>query len=155
MFYKYLVGGSIVFFVILIIWFPLLLMNLVLTIAGVPNNPSALEIKVSVDTFEVLPPFCQFINQHFLFQPLMSVSIDNSSIRSFNNSQFNHIKQKFYGDQVILSPWQQHHNYCCLVTASTSVSQWLWCWSDQMYIIWRKFEKYLDDKSTSRKAASL
>merc|ERR1739838_173726 len=81
--YKYLVGGGIVLLVVLIIWFPLLVMNVVLTIAGVPNNPSALNLKISIDAYE----------------PLISVSAQNSSISTLPQAYMDSLRQQYKGNQ--------------------------------------------------------
>ncbi|XP_039260902.2 piezo-type mechanosensitive ion channel component 1-like isoform X4 [Styela clava] len=75
---KYLVGGLLVFFLIAIIWFPLLFMNIVLTIGGLTNNPEQVSIQITVGTFE----------------PLFQVIADSDAIRVWSNDEFNEFAHK-------------------------------------------------------------
>ena len=50
---KYLIGGLLLFVLLAIIWFPLLLMNIALTIGGISNNPIQVDVKITLGTFEV------------------------------------------------------------------------------------------------------
>ena len=51
---KFLQGGFLLFILLAIIWFPLLLMNIALTIGGIANNPIQVDVKITLGTFEVM-----------------------------------------------------------------------------------------------------
>nr|XP_026690889.1 piezo-type mechanosensitive ion channel component 1-like isoform X4 [Ciona intestinalis] len=81
---QYLIGGSLVFLIFFIIWFPLLLMNIALTIGGVTNNPTQVDVKITLGSFE----------------PLFQVIADSDDIKIWTESQFDNFQQDFSVSQA-------------------------------------------------------
>uniref|UniRef100_A0A3P9JB81 Piezo-type mechanosensitive ion channel component 1 n=1 Tax=Oryzias latipes TaxID=8090 RepID=A0A3P9JB81_ORYLA len=76
---KYGMGGLIVFFLICIIWFPLLFISLVRSVVGVVNHPIDVTVTVKLGGYE----------------PLFTMSVQQQSIQPFNNSQYEELTKMF------------------------------------------------------------
>lgn len=53
---KYGMGGLIVLLLICIVWFPLLFMSLIKSVAGVVNRPLDVSVTITLGGFQVCPP---------------------------------------------------------------------------------------------------
>lgn len=53
---KYGMGGLIVLLLICIVWFPLLFMSLIKSVAGVVNRPLDVSLTITLGGFQVTPP---------------------------------------------------------------------------------------------------
>ena len=60
--FKYSGGGFLLILLILIMWFPLAFMSIVQTVAGVPNLPKELSVKVTINGYETLYSSSAFKN---------------------------------------------------------------------------------------------
>uniref|UniRef100_A0A8D3BYK6 Piezo type mechanosensitive ion channel component 1 (Er blood group) n=1 Tax=Scophthalmus maximus TaxID=52904 RepID=A0A8D3BYK6_SCOMX len=82
---KYGMGGLIIFFLICIIWFPLLFISLVRSVVGVVNHPIDVTVTVKLGGYE----------------PLFTMSVQQQSIQPFTEAEYEQLTQKF-GDNVAM-----------------------------------------------------
>uniref|UniRef100_UPI00358F3C92 piezo-type mechanosensitive ion channel component 2 n=1 Tax=Myxine glutinosa TaxID=7769 RepID=UPI00358F3C92 len=76
---KYGMGGMIVFVLICIVWFPLLFMSLVKSVAGVLNPPLDVSVSLSLGGY----------------QPMYKMSAQQHSLKTFTRAEFNALTRKF------------------------------------------------------------
>uniref|UniRef100_A0A3Q1IMX2 Uncharacterized protein n=1 Tax=Anabas testudineus TaxID=64144 RepID=A0A3Q1IMX2_ANATE len=83
---KYGMGGLIIFFLICIIWFPLLFISLVRSVVGVVNHPIDVTVTVKLGGYE----------------PLFTMSVQQQSIKPFTEPEYDQLTNTFGGNAVAM-----------------------------------------------------
>ncbi|KAJ3609998.1 hypothetical protein NHX12_022092, partial [Muraenolepis orangiensis] len=97
---KYGMGGLIIFFLICIIWFPLLFISLVRSVVGVVNHPIDVTVTVKLGGYE----------------PLFTMSAQQQSIQPFSEADFDQLTSLF-GDSAVAMQFITFYSYEDVVTA--------------------------------------
>ncbi|XP_042289205.1 piezo-type mechanosensitive ion channel component 1 isoform X1 [Thunnus maccoyii] len=97
---KYGMGGLIIFFLICIIWFPLLFISLVRSVVGVVNHPIDVTVTVKLGGYE----------------PLFTMSVQQQSIKPFTEAGYDELTKKF-GDNAVAMQFITLYSYDDIVTA--------------------------------------
>ncbi|KAE8280232.1 Piezo-type mechanosensitive ion channel component 1 [Larimichthys crocea] len=97
---KYGMGGLIIFFLICIIWFPLLFISLVRSVVGVVNHPIDVTVTVKLGGYE----------------PLFTMSVQQQSIQPFTEQEYDHLTKKF-GENAVAMQFITLYSYEDIVTA--------------------------------------
>ncbi|XP_039995581.1 piezo-type mechanosensitive ion channel component 1 isoform X1 [Xiphias gladius] len=97
---KYGMGGLIIFFLICIIWFPLLFISLVRSVVGVVNRPTDVTVTVKLGGYE----------------PLFTMSVQQQSIQPFTETEYEQLTKKF-GDNAVAMQFITLYSYEDIVTA--------------------------------------
>lgn len=97
---KYGMGGLIIFFLICIIWFPLLFISLVRSVVGVVNHPIDVTVTVKLGGYE----------------PLFTMSVQQQSIQPFTEAKYDHLTKTF-GDNAVAMQFITLYSYEDIVTA--------------------------------------
>ncbi|KAF7220893.1 piezo-type mechanosensitive ion channel component 1 isoform X2 [Nothobranchius furzeri] len=97
---KYGMGGLIIFFLICIIWFPLLFISLVRSVVGVVNHPIDVTVTVKLGGYE----------------PLFTMSVQQQSIKPFTDAEFDQLTKTF-GDNAVAMQFITLYNCEDIVTA--------------------------------------
>ncbi|XP_030621028.1 piezo-type mechanosensitive ion channel component 1 [Chanos chanos] len=98
---KYGMGGLIIFFLICIIWFPLLFISLVRSVVGVVNHPVDVTVTVKLGGYE----------------PLFTMSVQQQSIQPFTEEDYNRLTSQF-GNNAIAMQFITLYSYEDIVTAN-------------------------------------
>uniref|UniRef100_A0A8D0DEP3 Piezo type mechanosensitive ion channel component 1 (Er blood group) n=1 Tax=Sander lucioperca TaxID=283035 RepID=A0A8D0DEP3_SANLU len=97
---KYGMGGLIIFFLICIIWFPLLFISLVRSVVGVVNHPIDVTVTVKLGGYE----------------SLFTMSVQQQSIQPFTEAEYDQLTKKF-GDNAVAMQFITLYSYEDIVTA--------------------------------------
>ncbi|KAI1889925.1 hypothetical protein AGOR_G00167930 [Albula goreensis] len=97
---KYGMGGLIIFFLICIIWFPLLFISLVRSVVGVVNHPVDVTVTVKLGGYE----------------PLYTMSVQQQSIKPFTEEDYNNLTAQF-GRNAVAMQFITLYSYEDIVTA--------------------------------------
>ncbi|MEE6464497.1 hypothetical protein FKM82_006279 [Ascaphus truei] len=79
---KYGMGGMIVVLLICIVWFPLLFMSLIKSVAGVTNKPLDVSITITLGGY----------------QPIFTMSAQQNQLKELNGTEFNSLRRHFRGN---------------------------------------------------------
>ncbi|XP_069030806.1 piezo-type mechanosensitive ion channel component 1 isoform X1 [Embiotoca jacksoni] len=97
---KYGMGGLIIFFLICIIWFPLLFISLVRSVVGVVNHPIDVTVTVKLGGYE----------------PLFTMSVQQQSIKPFTQAEYDQLTKTF-GVNAVAMQFITLYSYEDIVTA--------------------------------------
>ncbi|KAG7468581.1 hypothetical protein MATL_G00144490 [Megalops atlanticus] len=97
---KYGMGGLIIFFLICIIWFPLLFISLVRSVVGVVNHPVDVTVTVKLGGYE----------------PLFTMSVQQQSIQPFAQEDYDKLTAHF-GNNAVAMQFITLYSYEDIVTA--------------------------------------
>uniref|UniRef100_A0A8C2ZE34 Piezo type mechanosensitive ion channel component 1 (Er blood group) n=1 Tax=Cyclopterus lumpus TaxID=8103 RepID=A0A8C2ZE34_CYCLU len=97
---KYGMGGLIIFFLICIIWFPLLFISLVRSVVGVVNHPIDVTVTVKLGGYE----------------SLFTMSVQQQSIQPFTQAEYDQLTHNF-GDNAVAMQFITLYGYEDIVTA--------------------------------------
>lgn len=113
-------GGLIIFFLICIIWFPLLFISLVRSVVGVVNHPVDVTVTVKLGGYEVrlllLRACVRVISRAVarprgvvtlafvcVLQPLFTMSVQQQSIKPFTELEYDRLTNEFGNNAVCTS----------------------------------------------------
>ncbi|XP_074531707.1 piezo-type mechanosensitive ion channel component 1 [Halichoeres trimaculatus] len=127
---KYGMGGLIIFFLICIIWFPLLFISLVRSVVGVVNHPIDVTVTVKLGGYE----------------PLFTMSVQQQSIQPFTEGDYEELTKKF-GEDAVAMQFISLYSYEDIVTAKiegSSGSVWRISPPSRQEVIKELLESHVD-----------
>ncbi|TRZ12383.1 hypothetical protein HGM15179_014725, partial [Zosterops borbonicus] len=83
---KYGMGGMIIVLLICIVWFPLLFMSLIKSVAGITNKPLDVSITITLGGY----------------QPIFTMSAQQNQLKSLDPNEFNEFLRSYRGDTAAL-----------------------------------------------------
>ncbi|NWI73433.1 PIEZ2 protein, partial [Dryoscopus gambensis] len=83
---KYGMGGMIIVLLICIVWFPLLFMSLIKSVAGITNKPLDVSITITLGGY----------------QPIFTMSAQQNQLKSLDPNEFNDFLRSYRGDTAAL-----------------------------------------------------
>ncbi|XP_032875283.1 piezo-type mechanosensitive ion channel component 2 isoform X2 [Amblyraja radiata] len=107
---KYGMGGLIVFLLICIVWFPLLFMSLIKSVAGVTNRPLDVSVTITIGGY----------------QPIFTMSAQQNQLQDFNRTEYSRISKRFYDKSGALQFLEAYTKEDILVAKLEGNSNSLW-----------------------------
>ncbi|XP_008277902.1 piezo-type mechanosensitive ion channel component 2 [Stegastes partitus] len=107
---KYGMGGMIVVLLICIVWFPLLFMSLVKSVAGVVNAPLDVSLKITLAGF----------------QPVFTMSAQQQQLKNVSAEEFNKFKTLFVKDDEALQWLESYFTQDLIIAKLKGSSNSLW-----------------------------
>ncbi|XP_061111226.1 piezo-type mechanosensitive ion channel component 2-like [Conger conger] len=105
---KYGMGGMIVMLLICIVWFPLLFMSLVKSVAGVVNQPLDVSVTITLGGL----------------QPIFTMSAQQNHLLTVDSAKFKTFKNKFEGEALQFLDKYTHDDLTIAVLEGSSSSLW-------------------------------
>ncbi|XP_067834408.1 piezo-type mechanosensitive ion channel component 2 [Heptranchias perlo] len=107
---KYGMGGLIIFLLICIVWFPLLFMSLIKSVAGVPNRPVGVSVTITIGGY----------------QPIFTMSAQQNQLQDFTQDQLVSLSKKFKDDSSVLQFLDAYTKEDILIATLEGDSNSLW-----------------------------
>uniref|UniRef100_A0A8C8R5P6 Piezo type mechanosensitive ion channel component 2 n=1 Tax=Pelusios castaneus TaxID=367368 RepID=A0A8C8R5P6_9SAUR len=107
---KYGMGGMIVVLLICIVWFPLLFMSLIKSVAGVTNRPLDVSITITLGGY----------------QPIFTMSAQQSQLKDLNQTEFDSFQRDYSGNTGALQFLENYGKEDIIVAELEGNSNSLW-----------------------------
>ncbi|XP_078071856.1 piezo-type mechanosensitive ion channel component 2 isoform X1 [Mustelus asterias] len=107
---KYGMGGLIVFLLICIVWFPLLFMSLIKSVAGVTNKPLDVSVKITIGGY----------------QPIFTMSAQQKQLHDLTPSQYNTLLRKYTDNSAAMQFLEAYMREDILIAELEGNSNSLW-----------------------------
>nr|XP_045000640.1 piezo-type mechanosensitive ion channel component 2 isoform X5 [Jaculus jaculus] len=124
---KYGMGGMIIVLLICIVWFPLLFMSLIKSVAGVINQPLDVSVTITLGGYQmrrrvaVLTASCTFV-----FQPIFTMSAQQSQLKVMDQSRFKKFMKSFSRDTTAMQFLENYEKEDITVAELEGNSNSLW-----------------------------